>query len=69
MLKDSSLKSRDDLMIPAPVLAADFVNKFIACKNAKNYKGTRAPACNGGVGCIACWKKRAQYFKDSLDRC
>jgi hypothetical protein len=72
MPKDLSLKSRDDLMIPAPVLhklGKSLIRDLRACKNSKNYKGTRAPACNGGEGCIACWKKRAAYFKHALDRC
>lgn len=34
-----------------------------ACPASKRYKGTKAPACNDGVGCLACWRTYAERLR------
>ena len=37
-----------------------------SCSSAREYKGTRAPRCAGGLGCRACWKKYAEALEDRM---
>ncbi len=55
-----------DLLHGCMVRAVATIRARDACKSSKEYKGVLPPRCNDGVGCIACWRKRAEHLERTL---